>query len=169
MAAPAAWLETALKLQRAGRVEEAERIYAQVLAASPDNADALHLSGLIAASRGDLNSASSLLERAIAAMPHQAYLHASQGNLFFARGMIPEMTEAYRRALLEGYFRDIPAPFADIISRVGTPSAHWDFPADPRQYHSQYLQDVLLDRWVFGGLTNGVFADIGAHDGVSYS
>jgi len=169
MAVPQAWLETALKLQRAGRFEEAERIYAQVLAASPDNADALHLSGLIAASRGDLDSASWLLGRAIAAMPRQAYLHASQGNLYFARGMIPEMTEAYRCALLEGYFRDIPASFADIISRVGTPSAPSDFPADPKQYHSQYLQDVFLDRWVFGGLEHGTFADIGAHDGVTYS
>jgi FkbM family methyltransferase len=27
----------------------------------------------------------------------------------------------------------------------------------------------LLDRWIFGGISNGVFADIGAHDGVTYS
>jgi hypothetical protein len=68
-----------------------------------------------------LDSAGWLLERAVAAMPNQPYLHASQGNLYFARGMIPEMTDSYRRALLKGYFREIPAPFADIISRVGSP------------------------------------------------
>ena len=169
MAVPVAWLDTALKLQRAGRFEEAERIYAEVLAAAPDNAEALHLSALIAATRGDLDSASWLLERAVSAMPNQAYLHASQGNLYFARGMIPEMTAAYRRALLRGYFHDIPAPFSEIISRVGRHSAPSDFAADPTQYNSQYLQDVFLDRWVFDGFTNGTFADIGAHDGVTYS
>jgi FkbM family methyltransferase len=52
---------------------------------------------------------------------------------------------------------------------VGSPPAAPDFPADPSQYNSQYLQDVLLDRWVFRGLSNGIFADIGAHDGVTYS
>src|SRR5215467_15199999 len=148
MGVPVAWLDTALKLQRAGRFEEAERIYAEVLAVAPDNAEALHLSGLIAATRGDLDSASWLLERAIAAMPNEAYLHASQGNLYFARGMIPEMTAAYRRALLAGYFHDIPAPFAEIIARVGSTSPLSDFPTDPAQYNSQYLQDVFLDRWV---------------------
>ena len=166
---PAAWLDMALKLQRAGQLAEAEKIYAQVLASAPDNAEALHLSGLIAATRGDLDSAGWLLERAVAAMPNQAYLHASRGNLYFARGMIPEMTEAYRQALLRGYFREIPAPFGDIIARVGSASPAAEFPADPRQYNSQYLQDVMLDRWVFGGMTNGTFVDIGAHDGVTYS
>src|SRR4051812_45788601 len=165
MTAPAAWLQTGLRLQRAGQFSEAERVYSGVLAGDPDNADALHLSGLIAASRGNLDSASSLLERAVSAMPSQAYLHASQGNLHFARGNVPGMIEAYRRALLRGFFREIPAPFADIIPRVGTAPDGSDFPTDARQYHSQYLQDVLLDRWILGGMTNGVFADIGAHDG----
>jgi predicted Zn-dependent protease len=104
MTAPAAWLEKALRLQRAGQFSEAERIYADVLANDPDNADALHLSGLIAAARGNLDSATWLFDRAVAAMPNQAYLHASQANLHFARGMVPEMIQAYRRALLPRLF-----------------------------------------------------------------
>jgi len=165
----AAWLETALRLQRAGQLAQAEQIYVGVLAADPNNAEALHLSGLMAASRGNMDAASRLLERAVAAMPVQPYLHASQGNLYFARGMIPEMTAAYRRALLGEYFRDIPAPFADIIARVGAPAPSEGFVTDPTAYRSQYLQDVVLDRWMFGGLTGGTFADIGAHDGVTFS
>ena len=34
-------------------------------------------------------------------------------------------------------------------------------------YHSQYSQDRLLEENVFKGYKNGVFMDIGAHDGVS--
>jgi FkbM family methyltransferase len=71
--------------------------------------------------------------------------------------------------LLLAYFSAIPAPFADIAAHAGSDPGPCDFPADPSQYKSQYLQDVLLDRWLFGGLRGGFFADIGAHDGVSYS
>ena len=36
-------------------------------------------------------------------------------------------------------------------------------------YCSQWGQDVLLDRHVFAGMCRGVFADVGAYDGVTYS
>ena len=36
-------------------------------------------------------------------------------------------------------------------------------------YHSQIGQDVLLDRHVFCGRTDGIFVDVGAHDGVNCS
>jgi len=34
-------------------------------------------------------------------------------------------------------------------------------------FHSQCNQDEILERFVFKGLRNGVFVDVGAHDGVS--
>lgn len=36
-------------------------------------------------------------------------------------------------------------------------------------YHSQSQQDFLLDRAVLRGMRHGVFVDIGAHDGVTFS
>lgn len=36
-------------------------------------------------------------------------------------------------------------------------------------YHSQYGQDEVIDRELFGGRRGGVFVDIGAHDGVSFN
>ena len=36
-------------------------------------------------------------------------------------------------------------------------------------YASQFGQDEFLDRIVFHGLTNGVFVDVGAHDGEQFS
>ncbi len=36
-------------------------------------------------------------------------------------------------------------------------------------YHSQIAQDYFLDRHVFLGRTEGVFVDVGAHDGVEFN
>ena len=164
-----AWLVAALEEQRAGRFEAAERIYNDVLRIDPDCADALHLLGLIAATRGQFELAEQRITRAILSRPNRADFHASLGNVHFARQAIEPMAACYRQALLLGYFSTIPAPFAEIIAHAGRESPAKDFPADPAQYRSQYLQDVFLDRWVFGGITKGTFLDIGAHDGVSYS
>jgi len=41
-------LEAGIKHQQAGRLADAEECYRHVLAAQPDNADALHLLGVIA-------------------------------------------------------------------------------------------------------------------------
>ncbi len=161
------WLTTAFALQSAGRFGDAERLYWQVLQHNPAEADALHLLGLAAAARGNLDEAERLIARAIAAKPNRADLHASLGNLFFAREQGPKMAECYRRALLLAYWGEIPAPFPDIIACAGSDPEPNGFPADPRAYKSQFVQDVLLDRWVFGGLAGGTFADIGAHDGVT--
>jgi FkbM family methyltransferase len=79
------------------------------------------------------------------------------------------MTESYRRALLLSHFSAIPAPFPEIAARAGSDAHANDFATKLAQYKSQYLQDVLLDRWLFDGMSGGTFIDIGAHDGVTYS
>ena len=163
------WLIAALEEQRAGRFAEAERIYDDALRTNPDQADALHLLGLIAASRGQFEIAEQRIARAIVCKPSRADFHASLGNLYFARQMIEQMTDSYRHALLLAYFSAIPAPFSEIIAHAGSDPRDGSFLADPVRYKSQYLQDVFLDRWVFGGVTGGTFVDIGAHDGVSFS
>jgi FkbM family methyltransferase len=163
------WLATAFALQGASRFGDAERLYWQVLQHDPNEADALHMLGLAAAARGDLDEAERLIARAVAAKPNRADLHASLGNLFYAREQGPKMAECYRRALLLAYWGEIPAPFPDIIAYAGSNPGPSDFPAGPAQYRSQFVQDVLIDRWVFGGLRDGIFVDIGAHDGVTLS
>lgn len=40
------------------------------------------------------------------------------------------------------------------------------FNANPNQFYSQYNQDRTLENCIFKGFKNGVFMDIGAHDGV---
>ena len=34
-------------------------------------------------------------------------------------------------------------------------------------FHSQYGQDEYLEKTIFKGYKNGIFVDVGAHDGVS--
>ena len=163
------WLTAALEHQRAGRFAEAERICDAVLGANPAEADALHLLGLIAASRDQYELAGTMFARAITCKPNRADFYASLGNLFFSRGLGAEMADCYRRALLLAYFSTIPAPYAEIIAHAGSDPPASNFKTNLGQYKSQYLQDILLDRWLFGGLTEGIFVDIGAHDGVTYS
>ena len=162
-------LRDALAHHRAGRFDEAEHLYGQILKTQPNDADALHLLGVIATSRQRYEMAGALIARAIAAKPDRGDFHASLGNLHFACGQVDEMVACYRRALLLSYFRDIPAPFADIAARAGSEPSAANFSTDADKYKSQYLQDVVLDRWLFEGMTGGTFIDIGAHDGITLS
>jgi len=67
------------------------------------------------------------------------------------------------------YFSTIPAPFPEIMAHAGSDPPASNFTTNVDQYKSQYLQGLLLDRWIFGGVAGGTFVDIGAHDGVAYS
>ena len=163
------WLNAALNAYATGRLGEAEHICQQVLASNSFEPDALHLLGLMAGARQQYETAAELIMRALAILPRRGDFYASLGNLFFARGQAVEMVECYKRALLFAYFHDVPAPFAQIAALAGSDPPPTRFGDDPTPYKSQCAQDLFLDRWLFDGMTNGVFVDIGAHDGVTGS
>ncbi|MGD9944450.1 MAG: tetratricopeptide repeat protein [Burkholderiaceae bacterium] len=62
-------LASALQLQQAGRYEEADRLYQQVLAEDPRHFDALHMGGVVAYQRSDFERARQLIEAALAVQP----------------------------------------------------------------------------------------------------
>ena len=62
-------LATAVQHHQDGRVKEAEALYRQVLAAEPDNPEALHLLGVLSLQRGDAQAAADLIRRAIGIDP----------------------------------------------------------------------------------------------------
>ena len=64
----------------AGRSAEAEGLYRDLLAAEPENADALHRLGVLAMQKGDWSSAIDLIGRAAGARPESANIHASLGQ-----------------------------------------------------------------------------------------
>jgi len=64
---------------QAGRLNQAELIYRQILAAVPNHPDALHLLGLIAHDVGKQDVAEGLVKQAIAIAPGQVHYHNSLG------------------------------------------------------------------------------------------
>jgi Flp pilus assembly protein TadD len=55
-------LEQALRHHRAGRLQEAEALYRQILATAPNHADALHMLGVLSAQTGKQEAAAGLIE-----------------------------------------------------------------------------------------------------------
>ena len=71
-------LELAIQHHNAGRLDDAESIYSQILDALPDHHDALHLLGLVAHEREEHVKAAELIGRAVALAPQVGEMH---GNL----------------------------------------------------------------------------------------
>ena len=83
-------LEMAAAHHRAARLGEAEAIYRQVLAVDPNQGDALHLLGLVAYRRGEIDLALQLVGRAIAVNPQSADYVLSRGRIFLSAGRAAE-------------------------------------------------------------------------------
>jgi protein O-GlcNAc transferase len=90
---------TALRHHQTGRLDEAERLYRQILQADPHHADALHFLGVIAHQRGRNEVALELLNAAIAQNGRVASFHNNLGNVLKALGRLDEAAASYRRAL----------------------------------------------------------------------
>jgi predicted O-linked N-acetylglucosamine transferase (SPINDLY family) len=92
-------LAIALQHHQAGRLQAAERIYRQILHAEPNQADALHLLGLMAHQAGKHAVAVQYIRRAIEFSGRAALFHNSLGEAYRALGGIPEAIACYRRGL----------------------------------------------------------------------
>ena len=98
-------LERALACHRAGRLGEAEALYRGILAADPDDFDALHLLGLVTAAAGRLAAAIELVEQALRQDPKSPQAHYNLGSLRQKAGDRAGAEACYRRAvaLMPGY------------------------------------------------------------------
>jgi len=74
-------LNEALALQRQGRLRDAEKLYARVLKAAPDNFDALNLLGTVKAQLGRLGEAHRLLSAAVKINPRAPQAWANLGKI----------------------------------------------------------------------------------------
>lgn len=82
-----------------GRLEDASRICAELVAANPTDADALHLLGVIGYQGGaSPDQALDLIERAIEVDPMSAQFQNSRGALFYALGRNGDAEVSFRRA-----------------------------------------------------------------------
>ncbi|MBL8779711.1 MAG: sulfotransferase [Alphaproteobacteria bacterium] len=73
-------LEQGIEHHKAGRGEEAERVYRAVLAKVPNQPDALNLLGVLAMEAGSHEAAFDFLERAVAARPKDPAILNNYGN-----------------------------------------------------------------------------------------
>ncbi len=89
----------ALGRHQAGQLGEAEEIYLQALAIDPDNADCLHLLGMVAFQYGRHGEAAELIRKAISIHKTAASYHSNLGNVFQAQGKLDEAEACYRQAL----------------------------------------------------------------------
>jgi len=92
-------LNQAIQHHRAGRLNEAERLYRQILAMDSRHADSLHLLGMIAYRDGRLELAVELMRRAIAVSETEGTFHSNLGTVLQTQGKLEEARICYERAI----------------------------------------------------------------------
>ena len=100
MTSPSASLTLGLHYHRAGRLAEAEEIYREVLAAEPENPDALHLFGVLAHQVGQHGFAVEAISLALRYAPDRADFLSNLGDVYRTLQLYPEAEEALGRALV---------------------------------------------------------------------
>lgn len=91
-------LEDLIQLHRAGRLDDAEQGYRQLLAENPDNAGVLHLLGILRGQRGDLPEAYKLVRRASELDPGNAACQHTLGEMYLSEHRLDEAQQAYDQA-----------------------------------------------------------------------
>jgi tetratricopeptide (TPR) repeat protein len=93
-------LTEAISSQTEGRLDEANRLYRQVLAANPQNATAWHNLGLLCHERGDHQAAISCLLQSIEVRPDNARTHSNLAAILEFVGQFDEAIDRCRQALV---------------------------------------------------------------------
>jgi tetratricopeptide (TPR) repeat protein len=91
--------EKATAAHRSGNLEEAERIYADVLRARPDHFDAVYRLGIIAAQTRRIERAVELFRRAIALNKNIAGVHRNLGHALMELRRPKDALASYKRAI----------------------------------------------------------------------
>ena len=89
----------ALRLHQAGRLEEAEAAYTEILVSKPDHVDALHLLTTLRLQQGRAADALALADKVIALAPDAADAHGNRGTALQALQRTGEAATAFRRAI----------------------------------------------------------------------
>ncbi|MBS4095602.1 MAG: tetratricopeptide repeat protein [Sulfuricella sp.] len=89
----------AIQHYQAGRLDEAESTFRQVLQVDADNPNALHLLGILCVQKGDPAAAVELIGKAVKRYPHIPDFHGNLGAAWHALGRFDAAIECYEKAL----------------------------------------------------------------------
>ncbi len=106
-------INQARELHKAGRLQEAEQLYRQVLTVAPENAGVIHLLGMIAFQTGKLDVASQLISHAIIKDSNQAAFHNNLGLVMQAQGQYERAVMLFKQAI------DIAPRYEDAFCNLG--------------------------------------------------
>ena len=126
---------SALALHGQGDLDQAEDLYRQELAESPDFPDALHWLGILLHQRGQAAAAVSLLERSIALVPGNAAWRNDLGNMLTEQWLLLEAPDAFLSAI------QIAPNDADLWNNLGSVFQRQEL-LDPAA--NAYQQAILL-------------------------
>lgn len=122
MATVADALKEGLAHHQAGRFDQAEALYRQILAVKPDHADANHLLGVIAHQRGAHRDGAALIEKALAQKPDSAVYLRNLGTALLAAGEAERAVEAHRAAIkLQPAFAEAHHSLAEALRVLEKP------------------------------------------------
>ena len=100
----------AVRCHSAGRLDEAERLYREILDANPRHSDSLHLLGVLALDAGKFDEALELIGNALEISPCHVAARLSLGNALLRSSRVADAVAAYKRVvelkpdLAEGHF-----------------------------------------------------------------
>ncbi len=92
-------LNLSLKYHREGKFNEADRLYREILKIEPDNADALHLLGVLSHQTGNNGAAMDLIGKAVQLRPGKPDYRNNLGEVYRSLGRLAEAERCYRHAL----------------------------------------------------------------------
>jgi len=93
-------LRTALSLHQAGKLDQAARLYRQILRSDPNNHQALHYLGVIEASGGNFEQAKALIARSLQHQPANIPFLENYAGILFQAGDYDAALQVCRQALL---------------------------------------------------------------------
>lgn len=91
-------LNKGVQTHQQGNVEEAGRLYQEVLKLDPGNAHALHLSGVVRHQSGDHKSAIQMIEKSLTTNPGFVDAYVNLGAAYYSDGNLVRAEENFRRA-----------------------------------------------------------------------
>ncbi len=108
----------------AGRLAEAQELYAEIVGVDPKHGDALNLLGTVLAQRGNSEQAVFFMRRATQAAPNRAPYHVNLGVVLTALGRYDEAKACFDRALkADSKFIDAYYNLGNLLKQMELPEA----------------------------------------------